>query len=163
MQSSTNSRQILSNLYATFPLIKPFLNGNKFVTSALFSDVLESAVEHAIACGDRSFVDKALSLAYGTSHYQDAVEWVSERAGLIASTKNGQLAFEKITSPNDSLVCFVEYVASKRAHGVKQSPQISSAGDHRAPPSPKKKKPKRVDMLDSWARLDGCYEAGKKR
>jgi hypothetical protein len=68
----------------------------------------------------------------------------------------GQVRFKSTVQPAKPDLRFKKGVSEFFKRGLKRPSQDTSTAEKKKP------LPKRVDMLDSWARLPGSYGAGKR-
>lgn len=127
--------------------IKEFVDLNELVKSQLFSEILEYCALHAVQHGDKTNIDNILKIFKGTRSHESLVKFFCARCGFEFKSGNGIVIFTKSTTPAKEETKFIAPENTKKSTEQKK----------------KKAKPKKIDMLDSWARLPGSYGTGKKR
>jgi hypothetical protein len=151
----------LINLLANEDLAK-FLNIAKLVTSTEFSRMAEYAATHSVAHGDHSYIVKLLKPLTGSPYFYSAVGWFCSRAALEYADVKGVPTFTKSASaPNGSLK-ILEVIKAKPARLKSGSKSVSASAHAIVETKKPKKRLKKVDMLDSWARLPGSFGGGKR-
>lgn len=129
--------------------IRPFLNEQRLVQSPLFDEALVFAVEHYKKHGDSNFMGVLFRLYTRPTTRRKLTDHFRIQAGLHASMDGDKVKFVK--AAEEERVAFpVRPVAQSRP-----APTVEV--------KKKRKAPKRMDALDSWARLPGNFGSGKRR
>lgn len=138
------------------PSIKPLLDEKKVLFSCLYSQALVNCIEHAEKHNDIRLLGVMVDL-FETRDYKLFVSgWICERLGLKTVMGPSGAVFKRTETVPDPLMSFKVSLEKFAAGKFK----INSPA--KIPAVKEKKTPKRVDMLDSWARLPGSYGHGKR-
>lgn len=138
------------------PSIKPFLDEKKVLFSFLYSQALAHCIEHAEKHSDLRLLGVMVDL-FETRDYKVFVSnWICERLGLKTAMGPSGAVFKKTGASPNTLMSF-KVSLEKFAAG-----KFKINSPTKPPVVKEKKAPKRVDMLDSWARLPGSYGHGKR-
>lgn len=152
----------LINIFANDGL-NGFINVQKLIGSVEFSHMAEFAAVHSINHGDHSYIAKLLKPLTGTQYFYSAVGWFCKRAAIEYRDVAGVPTFSKSLSAPDSAIKILDFMKTKpprlKANPKTAAPLPATVVTVRKP----KKRLKKVDVLDSWARLPGSFGAGKKR
>lgn len=134
--------------------VRPFLNAQKLVLSTLFREALTFATEHYNKHGDTRFIAELVGRYNQSTTRRLLTSHIRTHAGLHCSMEDGKVKLAKVIE--------VERAA------LPERPALPKRAKKPAPVvavtmKKKRKTPKRVDALDSWARLPGSYGGGKRR
>lgn len=129
--------------------IRPFLNEQRLVQSPLFNEALAFAVDHYKKHRDSNFMGVLFRLYARPTTRRKLTDHFRIHAGLHCSIEDGKVKFTK--AGEEERVAFP--VRPKALSQAKPTVEVKK----------KRKAPKRVDALDSWARLPGNYGSGKRR
>ena len=136
--------------------LRPLLDEKKILLSSLYSEAIAHCIDHATKHRDYTlFV--ALVEVFNTRDYKLFVSgWVCERLGLLSKMgPNGAVFARSENQPKERMswkVSLEEFAARK----------FKIALPVKKPVEKVRKGPKKIDMLDSWARLPGSYGSGKR-
>lgn len=136
--------------------LRPLLDEKRLLASDLFYQALQYVISHSEKHRDYSRLGVLVDLFDVRDNQLFIAYWISERLGLKCSMDNGNVRFKSTGQPSKPDLRFKEGVSDYLKKGLKRPAKDT--------PNAEKKKPlpKRVDMLDSWARLPGSYGAGKR-
>lgn len=136
--------------------LRPLLDEKKVLFSSLYSQALGHCIEHAEKHGEFSLFG-ALVNFFETRDYKLFVSaWICERLGLKSKMGPVGAVFSRSEAPPNTLMSFKASLDEFASKKFKINCPVKPAG------TKEKKAPKRVDMLDSWARLPGSYGHGKR-
>jgi len=141
--------------------LRPLLDEKKILLSRLYSEGIVHCIDHATKHRDYTlFV--ALVEVFETRDYKLFVSgWVCERLGLLSKMgPNGAVFACSENQPNERMswkVSLEEFAARKFKIAL---PAKKPTPDKTADKA--RRGPKKIDMLDSWARLPGSYGSGKR-
>ncbi|EQC1013224.1 hypothetical protein IPC1486_21660 [Pseudomonas aeruginosa] len=136
--------------------LRPLLDEKKLLASDLFYQALQYVILHSEKHRDYSRLGVLVDLFDVRDNQLFIAYWLSERLGLKCSMDKGRVRFKATGQPAKPDLRFKEGVSEFFKQGLKR------AGKDTPNAEKKKPLPKRVDMLDSWARLPGSYGAGKR-
>lgn len=136
--------------------LRPLLDERKLLASDLFYQALQYVISHSEKHREYSRLGVLVDLFDVRDNQLFIAYWLSERLGLKCSMDKGQVRFKATGQPAKPDLRFKEGVSEFFKRGLKRPAQDASAAEKKKP------LPKRVDMLDSWARLPGSYGAGKR-
>ena len=142
--------------------LRPLLDEKKTLLSSLYSQAIAHCIDHATKHRDYTlFV--ALVEVFDTRDYKLFVSgWVCERLGLLSKMgPNGAVFARSGNPPNERMswkVSLEEFAARK----FKIALPVKKLVHDTKPVEKGRKSPKKIDMLDSWARLPGSYGSGKR-
>jgi hypothetical protein len=164
------------------PRVQPYLDAPRFIQSQVFKDALRFAIEHYKAHGDRGHMVKLWQLYSGPAARRKLNDRFFAQVGVQCSIVQGQIHFDAAPRPTAGVAIrpapSAQATVMKRAARVSQAEALMSNGGAKASlraPSvkksaapvaqvkKKKKKPKKVDLLDSWAMVSGSYGSGRRR
>lgn len=141
--------------------LRPLLDEKKILLSSLYSEAIAHCIDHATKHRDYTlFV--ALVEVFNTRDYKLFVSgWVCERLGLLSKMgPNGAVFARSENQPNERMswkVSLEEFAARKFKIALPaKKPNPDKTADKA------RRGPKKIDMLDSWARLPGSYGSGKR-
>lgn len=142
--------------------LRPLLDEKKILLSSLYSESLSHCVEHSVAHKEYSLLG-ALVNVFETRDYKLFVSgWLCERLGLLSKMgPNGAVFARSGNPPNERMswkVSLEEFAARK----FKIALPVKKLVHDTKPVEKGRKSPKKIDMLDSWARLPGSYGSGKR-
>lgn len=146
------------------PQIREFIDLRKLKTSDTLNDLSEFAAEHALATGDRTYIARVLDIFKNTKDFDRLLKWFCLRTALESTLIDGNLKFNKTENQPNREIALRPFLNS-----IPTEPQVNKKSSSRVVKSKiensakKKKKPKRVDLLDSWTMLPGSYGTGKRR
>lgn len=146
------------------PKISEFIDRRKLAKSQAIVEMVEFSARHAIEHGDRGHLERVLNIFRGTEFFAVLRKWFCSRIGLEEIDEHGVPVLRKSSSEPDKSVQFHDVI--RDASIAVRKPRKSNArttSKTSVTPSSKKKKLKKVDMLDSRARFPGSFEAGRKR
>lgn len=150
---------LLSNLQ-----VREFIDFRKLIASDTLNNLAEFAAEHALATGDRTYICRVLDIFKNTKDFDRLLKWFSLRTALEPTLIDGDLKFNKTENPPNREIELRPFLKS-----IPTEPQVDKKSSSRVVKSKiensakKKKKPKKVDLLDSWAVLPGSYGTGIRR
>lgn len=136
--------------------VRTLLDEKKVLMSYLYSQAVTYCIEHSEKHGDYSLLGALVNVFESRDFKLFVSAWICERLGL--KSKMGQVGavFSRSgKTPNTNMsfkVSVDEFAGAK--FKVKGSVKPSETKE--------KKVTKRVDMLDSWARLPGSFGHGKR-
>lgn len=141
--------------------LRPLLDEKKVLVSALYSQAISHCVAHSIAHREYSLLGVLVNV-FETRDYRLFVSgWLCEPLGLLSKMgPNGAVFARNDNPPNERMswkVSLEQFAASKF--------KITLPVKKPSPDKPKEKVRKglkKIDMLDSWARLPGSYGSGKR-
>jgi len=136
--------------------LRPLLDERKLLSSDLFYQALQYVISHSEKHCEYSRLGALVDLFDVRDNQLFIAYWLSERLGLKCLMDKGQVRFKATGQPARPDLRFKEGVSEFFKRGLKRSSQDTSTAEKKKP------LPKRVDMLDSWARLPGSYGAGKR-
>ena len=140
-----------------------FINVQKLIGSAEFSHMAEYAAVNAINHSDYRYIAKLLKMLAGTQYFYSAVGWFCKRAALEYKDVAGIATFSRSLSEPDSGIKIRDVIKAKPPR-LRPSPKtVATLPGIVVTTRKPKKRLKKVDVLDSWARLPGSFGAGKKR
>ncbi len=137
--------------------IAPLLNERKLLASEMFALAVIHASRHHDKHRDHSGILMLSELFDDRASRLFVVNWFCKRCGLRCEAEGDRMRLQKSEEEPMSELQFREDV-SDFLRSQRNRPPLSSEGK-----KTKKAAPKRVDMLDSSARLPGSYGAGKRR
>lgn len=141
--------------------IRPLVDNKKLIFSSIFEDALNFALDHYFKHKNTGYLVDIASLFAERNYQIFIIGFISERAGVKCSIKEGAIRMVRSeVGPNEkaSLKVNLEKFAS---NGFKlEVKKPSNANTSKL--AKDKKSPKKIDMLDSWARLPGSYGSGKR-
>lgn len=136
--------------------VRPLLDEKKVLMSYLYSQALAHGIEHSETHGEYSLLGALVNVFEGREFKLFVSAWICERLGLKSKMGLTGVVFEKSGIPPNTRMSFkvsvAEFAGAKFKIKVPVKPAAAKA----------KKAPKRVDMLDSWARLPGSFGHGKR-
>jgi hypothetical protein len=163
------------------PRVQPYLNEPRFIQSQVFTDAIFYAIDHYKAHHDRGHMVRLWQVYASPVARRRLNHHFFAEAGVRCSLVEGKVHFDSDPKPTvgtatktavvqqDRAVSGGTKPADSRVIGVRshtaslQRPLGSKLAAPAAPKSKKKKRPKKVDLLDSWARLPGSYGSGGRR
>ncbi|PTV64419.1 hypothetical protein [Pseudomonas putida] len=137
--------------------VRPFLDEKKVLMSYLFSQALAHGIEHSEKHGDYRVLGALVNVFEGRDFKLFVSAWICERLGLKSKMGPEGAIFSRTPNPPNARMSFkvslAEFAGAKFKAKVPVKPASPKSG---------KKTPKRIDMLDSWARLPGSFGHGKR-
>lgn len=144
------------NKHALWPLI----DEKKLLMSTLYSEALAYCIAHSSQHFDYTHLGPLVNVFENRDYKLFVSSWICERLGLKSKMENGCVKFVKSGHPINEKMSFKVSLAEFAVNKFK------ARAPEKLVPKPfaskVKKAPKRVDMLDSWARLPGSYGSGKR-
>ncbi|WP_323165535.1 hypothetical protein [Pseudomonas bubulae] len=142
--------------------LRPLLDEKKVLVSTLYSQAITHCVAHSIAHREYSLLGVLVNV-FETRDYRLFVSgWLCERLGLLSKMgPNGAVFARSGNPPNERMswkVSLEEFAARK----FKIALPVKKLVHDTKPVEKGRKSPKKIDMLDSWARLPGSYGSGKR-
>lgn len=138
--------------------LRPLLDERKLLSSELLYQALKYVVSHVEKHRDYTRLGVLVELFDVRDNQLFLTYWLCDRLGLECTLDKGMLCFKpsgRQAVPDlrfkESLSAFLKQGLKRRALDVPKSEKDK-----------KKRAAKKVDMLDSWARLPGCYGVGKR-
>lgn len=156
------SKALLSALLTTHVI--EFIDFRKLAFSSVMRDLTTQAALHAIQHGDSSYIDKILDIFKNTRYALQMASWFSFRTGLDIQERLGQRSYRRSGMPPNPQVQLHDFLNAKPARQTNVAKPANQAARTTTTITTKKPKKaaKRVDMLDSWARLPGSFGSGKR-
>lgn len=141
-----------------------FIDFRKLAFSSVMRDLTTQAALHAIQHSDSSYIDKILDIFKNTRYAPQMASWFSFRTGLDIQETLGQRSYRRSDMPPNPLVQLHDFLNAKPARQTNVAKPANKAARTTTTITTKKPKKaaKRVDMLDSWARLPGSFGSGKR-
>lgn len=136
--------------------LRGLIDQRKLLASDLLYQAATYAVSHFEQHRDSTQLGVLVEMFDERDYQLFLAYWLGERLGLKCSMDNEIVRFKPSGHPANRDLRLKEGVSEFLKHGLKRR-QLDV-------PKPEKKKtrPKKIDMLDSWARFPGSYGAGKK-
>jgi len=125
--------------------------------SFLYSQALAHGIEHSEKHGDYTLLGALVNVFEGRDFKLFVSAWICERLGLKSKMGPAGAIFARSGNPPNTHMSFKVSLEEFAGAKFKAKVPVKPA----APKSPKKP-PKRIDMLDSWARLPGSFGHGKR-
>ncbi|HGM4965292.1 TPA: hypothetical protein ACKP0L_003616 [Pseudomonas putida] len=140
--------------------VKDLIDNKKMLYSYIFGEALNYTIQHYEVHKDSSLMLVLINLFTDRNCKLLVVDYLGERLGVKCSVKDDVMKISKsdrVANPKASLKVRLEQFT---ANGFKVDlpKKINTTAKKE-----KKSLPKRIDMLDSWARLPGSYGAGKRQ
>lgn len=136
--------------------IRTLLDEKKVLMSDLYSQALTHCIEHSEKHGDYSLFGALVNVFDGRDFKLFVSAWICERLGLTSKMGPVGAVFARSGKPPNTHMNFKvsveDFARAKFRAKVPVKPVATK----------EKKAPKRVDMLDSWARLPGSFGHGKR-
>ncbi|WP_339667002.1 hypothetical protein [uncultured Pseudomonas sp.] len=132
------------------------MNEKKLLASDLFYQALLHAISHSEKHRDYTLLGVLVSLFDVRDNRLFVAYWLSDCLGVKCSMDKGKIRFKASRQQPKPDLRFKESVSEFFKRGLKRPSQDPLNAENGKP------LPKRVDMLDSWARLPGSYGAGKR-
>lgn len=140
--------------------LRPLIDEKKLLMSTLYGEALAYCIAHSSQHFDYSQLGPVVNVFENRDYKLFVSSWICERLGLKSKMENGDVKFVKSGHPINEKMSFkvslTEFAVNK----------FKARAPEKVVPKPLtskvKKSPKRVDMLDSWARLPGSYGSGKR-
>lgn len=136
--------------------LRALLDEKKVLMSVLYSDALIYSIEHFIKHGNSTVLSPMVDVFTNRDYKLFVAAWICERLGFKSKMgEKGAVFTRSGTAPNERMsfkVSLEEFAGNKFILKIPVKPVVAV----------KKKSPKRVDMLDTWARLPGSYGSGKR-
>jgi hypothetical protein len=158
------------NKLVSDPNIGPLIDVTRMVRLPRYEAALKAAVEHYKLHGDSTLIKRLASPLEQSKYHKPVLLYACDQASLTFSIHEGEIKFEKKqlsetrSAPKRSLGEYIDSsykaVPEVTSQLSKQVKRTSASGDHK---QKHKKKKRDIDMLDSWARLPGSFEGGKRR
>lgn len=136
--------------------LRPLLDEKKVILSYLYSQAVAHAVEHCEKHGDYSLLGALVNVFEGRDFKLFVSAWLCERLGLKSRMGPDGAVFARNGNPANHDMSFKVSLEAFAGNKFKIQVPVKPAG------AKEKKTPKKVDMLDSWARLPGSFEHGKR-
>lgn len=136
--------------------LRALLDQRKLLASDLLYQAVTYAVSHCEQHRESSLLGVLVEVFDERDYQLFLAYWISERLGMKCSMDKGNVRFKPSGQPASPDLRLKEGVSEFLKHGLKHRQSDVQK------PEKKKTLPKRVDMLDAWARLPGSYGAGKK-
>ncbi|WP_101496565.1 hypothetical protein [Thiopseudomonas denitrificans] len=146
------------------PAVKEFIDIKKLANSQALIKASEFAAAHAIKHGDRIHIEKIVTIFKDTKYMHQIIKWFCFRCGLECKLDEGSPIFIRSSSPPNvdvQLRNFINAKPSKIQGASKPAPKPALA-KAKITVKKTKKSPKKIDMLDSWARFPGSFGSGKR-
>lgn len=142
--------------------LRTLIDPKKLLMSSLYSEALAYCIEHSSKHFEYSQLGALVNVFENRDYKLFVSSWICERLGLKSMMESGGVKFLKWGNPINEKMSFKVSLAEFAASKFKvKTPAIVSQKDA-LHASKMKKTPKRIDMLDSWARLPGSYGSGKR-
>ncbi len=135
--------------------VRTLLDEKKVLMSYLYSQALTYCIEHSEKHGDYTLLGALVNVFEGRDFKLFVSAWICERLGLTSKMGPVGTVFARSGKPPNTHMSFK--VSVEEFAGAKFKAKVPVK-----PVATKKKAPKRVDMLDSWARLPGSFGHGKR-
>ena len=136
--------------------VRPLLDEKKVLMSYLYSQALAHGIEHSETHGEYSLLGALVNVFEGREFKLFVSGWICERLGLKSKMGQTGVVFAKSGIPPNTRMSFKVSVEEFAGAKFKIKVPVKPAA------AKEKKAPKRVDMLDSWARLPGSFGHGKR-
>ncbi len=164
-KDSDDAKRVLSVL--SEPRVRALIDRKKLRFSSIFEGIAKMSVEHAIRYGDRTFIARTLKLVDSTRYHLPILKWFCARGSLNYKVQAGKLIFSRSDTAPDESADLNDFLLGEKGT-QRQASTSMKAGDSKVTRMKQKKKKKdpwekRIDALDSRARLPGSYETGKRR
>jgi hypothetical protein len=144
--------------------VRPFIDRDRLVKSALFAEMVDMTVEHALRTGDFGYMNRLLEVLASSKHEAALLEWLCSRTGAKVRVKSGRAGLvrghDSSAAHQPLASVFPTAVAAQQAAVTAAKLEAKMATLRVVKVSDK---PKFIDMLDSPARLPGSFGAGKRR
>jgi len=140
--------------------LRPLIDEKKLLMSTLYSEALAYCIAHSSQHFDYSQLGPVVNVFENRDYKLFVSSWICERLGLKSKMENGGVKFVKSGNPINEKISFKVSLAEFAVNKFKA--RVPERVAPKPPASKVKKAPKRVDMLDSWARLPGSYGSGKR-
>jgi hypothetical protein len=146
------------------PAIKEFIDIKKLVNSQALIKLAEFAAAHAIKHGDRIHIEKILAIFKDTKYTYQIIKWFCFRCGLECKLDEASSIFIKSSSPPNADVQLRNFINAKpsKTQGASKPAPKPALAKAKITVKKAKKSPKKIDMLDSWARFPGSFGSGKR-
>lgn len=139
--------------------VKGLIDNKKMLYSCIFGEALDYTIQHYEAHKDSSLMLVLINLFTDRNCKLLVVEYLGERLGVKCSVKDGVMKISKsdrVANPKASLkVRLEQFTASGFKVDLPKKVNASVKKEKKSPP-------KKLDMLDSRARLPGSYGSGKR-
>lgn len=136
--------------------VRTLLDEKKVLMSYLYSQALTHCIEHSEKHGDYTLLGALVNVFESRDFKLFVSAWICERLGLTSKMGPVGAVFARSGKPPNTHMSFKvsveEFAGAKFKAKVPVKPVATK----------EKKAPKRVDMLDSWARLPGSFGHGKR-
>jgi hypothetical protein len=147
------------------PHVMDFIDFRKLKTSDAFVLLTEFAAEHALTSGDSTYIVKVLSIFKNTEDFDGLLKWFCLRTALESKLVDGNIRFNKSENVPNKELSIYQFIndtpTESYIHKTSQRPTRIKSKVTDA--TKKKKKYKKIDLLDSRLILPGSYGAGKHR
>lgn len=141
--------------------LRPLLDEKKILLSTLYSQAITHCVNHSITHREYSLLGALVNVFETRDDRLFVSGWLCERLGLLSKMgPNGAVFARNDNPPNERMswkVSLEEFAARKFKIAL---PAKKPTPDKTVEKG--RKGPKKIDMLDSWARLPGSYGSGKR-
>lgn len=142
--------------------LRPLLDEKKILLSSLYNESLAYCVDHSIKHGDYSLLGVLVNV-FETRDYKLFVSgWVCERLGLMSKMGAHGTVFARSGNPANERMSWKVSLEEFAACKFKLASTVKKPTADVKPGGKGRKGPKKIDMLDSWARLPGSYGSGKR-
>jgi len=145
--------------------VLPLLNVDKLTRAAVFAEMIDMAVEHALAAKDYGYVNRVLAVLSQTKYERTLAVWFCSRLGLRITERQGRLHLVDDSSVAKAwhplATIFQTAVAARNAQHERRVLEQRLADPRLrvivVPDQPY------IDMLDAKARLPGNFETRRRR
>ena len=142
--------------------LRPLLDEKKILLSSLYSESLSHCVEHSVTHKEYSLLG-ALVNVFETRDYKLFVSgWLCERLGLLSKMGPNGAVFSRNSNPSNERMSWKVSLEEFAARKFKIAVPVKKPTTDAKTLEKGRKGPKKIDMLDSWARLPGSYGSGKR-
>lgn len=147
------------------PQVTQFIDFQKLKASNTLNEIAVFAVEHVLTSRDSTYISKVLGIFKHTKDFDRLLKWFCLRAGLESTVNDGQLKFKKSEMAPNTELELLPFLNSMTTAPQTIKKSLSRVAKSTLDPVAKKKKKKlkKVDLLDSRAMLPGSYGSGKRR
>lgn len=146
------------------PQVRELIDIRKLKASDTLVVLTEFAAEHALTSGASTYIVKVLGIFKNTKDFDRLLKWFCLRTALESELVDGNLKFNRSeNAPNRELAIHPFLNCLRIEPQVHKMPQRRIVKSKVEDATKKKKKRKKVDLLDSRAMLPGSYGAGKRR
>ena len=136
--------------------VRPLLDEKKVLMSVLYSQALTYCIEHSENHGEYSLLGALVNVFDARDFKLFVSAWICERLGLKSKMGPVGAVFARSGNPPNTHMSFK--VSLEEFAGAKFKAKVPA----KTVATKERKTPKRVDMLDSWARLPGSFGHGRR-